>query len=350
MKDHSEYMHRCLQLARLGAGYVAPNPMVGAVLVHKERIIGEGYHELYGKAHAEVNCLDSVKAADRQLVAESTLYVSLEPCAHFGKTPPCADLVILNRIPKVVVGSRDPFKAVDGKGIEKMQAAGIEVITGVLENECRELNKRFFTFHTKQRPYIILKWAQSANGCIAGPEKEQISISHDLTNRLVHRWRSEEQAIAIGTATALIDNPSLTTRHVRGPNPVRILLDKELKVPPTYAVLSDEADTIILNYRREDKQDHVQYVKLTQDEPLVDQMTRVLHGFGILSVIIEGGSLLLQSFIDAGCWDEARIITNPALIIPGGYRGPVLREGELRECLQPGPDLVHIYRKHSSVQ
>ncbi|MBC6492576.1 bifunctional diaminohydroxyphosphoribosylaminopyrimidine deaminase/5-amino-6-(5-phosphoribosylamino)uracil reductase RibD [Flavihumibacter stibioxidans] len=350
MRDHSEYMHRCLQLARLGAGYVAPNPMVGAVLVHKNRIIGEGYHQLYGKAHAEVNCLDSVKAADRQLIAASTLYVSLEPCAHFGKTPPCADLVILHRIPKVVVGSRDPFKAVDGKGIEKMQAAGIEVITGVLENECRELNKRFFTFHTKQRPYIILKWAQSANGCIAGPEKEGVGISQDLTNRLVHRWRSEEQAIAIGTATALIDNPSLTTRHVSGPNPVRILLDKELKVPSTNAVLSDEADTIVLNYHREDKQDHVQYVKLTQDEPVVEQMTRVLYGFGMLSVIIEGGSLLLQSFIDAGCWDEARIITNPALVIPGGYKGPILREGELQESLTSGTDLVHIYRKHSSVQ
>lgn len=343
-------MRRCLQLAKLGAGYVAPNPMVGAVLVHRNSIIGEGYHEQFGKAHAEPNCLDSVKEADRHLIPESTLYVSLEPCAHFGKTPPCADLIIRSRIPRVVVGSRDPFKAVDGKGLEKMQAAGIEVISGVLEADCVELNKRFFTFHLQQRPYIILKWAQSANGCISGPAKERISISGELTRRLVHRWRSEEQAIAIGTNTALTDNPSLTTRFARGPHPIRVLLDKELTVPVAHAVFSEEAETLVLNYHREDSAGNIRYIKLTKQEPVTEQLVRVLKGHNVLSVIIEGGTTLIQSFANADCWDEARVITNPGLVIPGGYSGPVLNKGTLQETITSGADLVHIYRNYSSAQ
>ena len=230
------YMYRCLQLAGKGAGHVAPNPMVGAVLVHNDRILGEGYHQVYGQAHAEVNCINSVLPDDVPLIPDSTLYVSLEPCAHFGKTPPCADLIIKKQIRKVVIGCRDPFKEVDGKGIERLKAAGIEVISGVLEAACTDLNKRFFTFHTFNRPYVILKWAESANGKISGSGNERVFISNAWTNTLVHKWRSEESAIAVGTNTAMLDNPFLTTRLWPGRNPVRILLDKKLIIPRSHNI------------------------------------------------------------------------------------------------------------------
>jgi diaminohydroxyphosphoribosylaminopyrimidine deaminase/5-amino-6-(5-phosphoribosylamino)uracil reductase len=212
--------------------------MVGAVLVYEDRIIGEGYHQLYGKAHAEVNCINSVKEEDQPLIARSTIYVSLEPCAHYGKTPPCADLIIARRIPRVVVGCRDPFPEVDGKGIEKLRAAGVEVTVGVLEAECKELNRRFFTFHTQHRPYIVLKWAQSMNGRIAGDGEGRVLISNAYTNRLVHRWRSEEAGILVGTRTALADDPALTARLWNGPDPVRLVIDKELRLPGTTLLLS----------------------------------------------------------------------------------------------------------------
>ena len=212
MISHDIYMRRCLQLALLGRGNVAPNPMVGAVLVHDDRIIGEGYHEKYGQAHAEVNCLKSV-ALDKNLIPQSTLYVSLEPCAHFGKTPPCADMIIANNIKKVMVGCADPFTEVNGKGIEKLKAAGVEVIENVLQEECLALNKRFFTFHTKQRPYIILKVGRNRQMVLLLViENEQLKISNEFSDRLVHKWRSEEAAIMVGTNTALVDNPSLTNR------------------------------------------------------------------------------------------------------------------------------------------
>ncbi|MGH2553459.1 MAG: bifunctional diaminohydroxyphosphoribosylaminopyrimidine deaminase/5-amino-6-(5-phosphoribosylamino)uracil reductase RibD, partial [Chitinophagaceae bacterium] len=207
-------MQRCLFLAKLGAGSVAPNPMVGAVLVNKDRIIGEGWHQLYGEAHAEVNCINSVKEDEKNFIDRSTLYVSLEPCAHHGKTPPCTDLIIKLRIPKVIIGCRDPFNEVDHKGIEKLKAAGVEVdiVSGEIENECKEMNKRFFTFQTLRRPYVILKWAQTSNGKISNETGERILISNEYSNRLVHKWRSEEASILIGTNTALMDDPELTTR------------------------------------------------------------------------------------------------------------------------------------------
>ena len=214
--DHYTYMQRCLQLAVLGAGNVAPNPMVGAVLVNNGDIIGEGYHQQYGGPHAEPNCINDVPVEMKHMIPGSTLYVSLEPCAHFGKTPPCADLIIKTGIKKVVVGCRDPFSKVDGKGIDKLRNAGVEVIIGEWENECKELNKRFFTFHTKSRPYIVLKWAQTANGKMAAEGEDRLLISNDYTNRLVHKWRSEEAAILVGRNTALMDNPSLTTRLWKG--------------------------------------------------------------------------------------------------------------------------------------
>ena len=222
-------MERCLELARKAIGYVAPNPMVGAVLVHENRIIGEGWHREFGQAHAEVNCIDSVIEDDKKYIAYSTLYVSLEPCSHFGKTPPCADLIIKNGIQHVVIGSRDPFPDVNGKGIEKLRSAGINVSVGLMEDECIQLNKRFFTFYNKHRPYIILKWAETADGKLSAGSKERLKISNEYSNRLVHQWRSEEASIMIGTNTALYDDPELTTRLWHGRSPTRVVVDMNLR-------------------------------------------------------------------------------------------------------------------------
>jgi len=317
-------MRRCLELARLGAGHVAPNPMVGSVLVYEDRIIGEGYHQLYGKAHAEVNCINSVKEEDQPLIARSTIYVSLEPCAHYGKTPPCADLIIARRIPRVVVGCRDPFPEVDGKGIEKLRAAGVEVTLGVLEAECKELNRRFFTFHTQHRPYIVLKWAQSMNGRIAGDGEGRVLISNAYTNRLVHRWRSEEAGILVGTRTALADDPALTARLWNGPDPVRLVIDKELRLPGTLQLFDRKVRTIVFNLLKHEEGELLSYYQLAGDSSLVHQLSVALYQLKIQSVLVEGGARLLQSFIDEGCWDEARVITNTKLELPGGLSAPAL--------------------------
>lgn len=325
-------MYRCLQLAAGGAGRVAPNPLVGAVLVYRNRIIGEGFHQEFGGPHAEVNCIASVKEEDRHLIKESELYVSLEPCAHFGKTPPCSDLIIRNRIPKVVIGSKDPFPEVNGKGIEKMRNAGIEVVTGVLEKECLELNKRFYRFHTLHRPYIILKWAQTRDHAIASPDGSAVAISNEYTNRLVHRWRSEEMAILVGTRTALLDNPSLTTRLWPGKNPIRLLLDMELKLPPALRVFDDKAPTVIFNLLRHTAENVEAgrtpagnwYYQINDREKFVQELPDALYVLGIQSVLIEGGAKTLQSFINAKAWDEARVITNEQLDIPSGIKAPQL--------------------------
>lgn len=331
MNIEEQYMHRCLELARAGAGYVAPNPMVGAVLVHQNRIIGEGYHRQYGMPHAEVNCMASVKNEDRHLISESVLYVSLEPCAHYGKTPPCAELIIQHCIPKVVVGCRDPFPEVNGKGIEKLLAAGITVITGVLEEECRELNKRFFTFHTLHRPFITLKWAQSSDGAIAAPGGSAVQISNTYTNRLVHRWRSEEAAILVGTRTAMLDNPSLTTRLWPGQHPVRLVIDRELKLPDTLQLFDAKAATIIFNEHRHTipGEDHILtagnwFYQVSRGVSMVQQVLNALYQLRIQSVLVEGGAQILQSFINEDRWDEARIITNETVRIPGGVEAPRL--------------------------
>jgi diaminohydroxyphosphoribosylaminopyrimidine deaminase/5-amino-6-(5-phosphoribosylamino)uracil reductase len=324
MNFHETYMHRCIELAKNGAGHVAPNPMVGSVLVHEGRIIGEGFHQVYGQAHAEVNAINAVKQEDKHLVPQSTIYVSLEPCAHYGKTPPCADRIIQEGIRKVVVGCRDPFKQVDGKGIEKLQNAGVDVLTGVLEKECQELNKRFFTFHTKYRPYIILKWAQSSNGKIGGSDFKRINISNDFSNRLVHKWRSEEAAIMVGTNTAFHDNPSLTTRLWKGADPVRIFLDMDLRVPSTHHILDGSVRTIIFNRHKHLQQGNTEYYQIAEDASVVHQVANALYQSQIQSVLIEGGTRLLQSFIDEGYWDEARIINNDNLIIDDGIHAPSL--------------------------
>ena len=327
-------MHRCLELARLGAGHVAPNPMVGAVLVHEDRIIGQGYHQLYGKAHAEVNCIASVKPEDAHLIPHSTIYVSLEPCAHHGKTPPCADLIVEKRIPRVVVGCRDPFPQVNGKGIEKLQAAGIEVTVGVLEKECKELNKRFFLFHTRHRPYIILKWAQTANGKIAANDR-RLLISNELTNRLVHKWRSEEASILVGPRTALLDNPALTARNWTGPDPIRLVIDKDLQLPNDLQLFDKKVRTIVFNNHKHEEDGPIQYYQLSADSSLINQLVLALHHLKIQSVLVEGGARLLQSFIDEDYWDEARVITGDELEIPAGLPAPQLQHARLisRESL-----------------
>ena len=333
-------MFRCLELAKLGAGNVAPNPMVGAVLVNDGKIIGEGYHQKFGEAHAEVNCINSVKEEDKNLVQKSTLYVSLEPCSHFGKTPPCTDLIIKNKIPKVVIGCKDVYKEVDGKGIKKLQEAGIEVIIGVLEKECRESNKRFFTFHQKLRPYIILKWAESANEKI-GIDAGRVLISNEYTNRLVHKWRSEEAAILVGRKTALKDDPSLTTRLYPGDNPIRCVTDNDLTLPPWLSLFDRSTATIVFNLLKDAEEKNIKWVKLKDGD--VSTLVTAMYHQDIQSVIVEGGATLLQSFINAGLWDEARIIRNEQLMIEKGIDSPGLKNATLLQLEKYFSDTVSYF-------
>lgn len=337
--SHEIFMQRCLQLAATGMGQVAPNPMVGAVLVHEGRIIGEGYHKVFGQAHAEVNCVNSVPADLEGLIDKSTMYVSLEPCSHHGKTPPCADLIISRRIPRVVVGCVDSFSEVAGRGIRLMQEAGIEVITGVLETECRTLNKRFFTFHEKQRPYIILKWAQSKDGYIAGPNAQPVRISNVYTDRLVHQWRSHEMGIMVGTRTALQDNPSLTTRLWPGKNPVRLVIDRSLQVPGDYQLRDETAPTIFIT---EQATDVVKTMQLDFSGDIIPQLLPELHAANIQSVIVEGGAYLLQQFFNSGYWDEARVVTG-SQALGDGIAAPVIEGGLLQDEIELHGDRIALY-------
>ena len=340
---HEQYMDRCLQLARLGQGRTATNPMVGSVLVHDGLIIGEGYHEQYGQAHAEVNCIASVRPEHQHLIEQSTLYVSLEPCAHFGKTPPCADLIVGKNIPRVVIGCRDPFPLVDGKGIEKLQAAGVKVTLGVREEECRALNKRFFTYHTEHRPYVVLKWAQTSDSSIARGNYGRLQISNPMTNRLVHRWRSEEMAILVGTNTALFDDPELTTRLWPGANPIRLVVDMGLRLPASLKLFDGEHPTIVFNKLRHSEHFNLRYYQVTEDVSLVHQVLNALYQLKIQSVLVEGGAALLQSFIDEGVWDEARIITNESLSVANGLPAPRIREAQIRQVEDIATDRIRYY-------
>ena len=337
-------MQRCLQLALLGAGNVAPNPMVGAVLVHNNIIIGEGYHQQYGEAHAEVNCINSVASENKHLITGSTLYVSLEPCAHFGKTPPCADLIIAMKIPTVVVGCSDAYHEVNGKGITKLSNAGVEVITGVLEEKARAINKRFFTFHQLQRPCIILKWAASIDGKIAHSDFSGVQISNDFSNRMVHKWRSEEAAIMVATNTALYDNPSLTNRLWQGNQPLRVVIDKKLQLPATHQLFSGQAKTLIFNNIKSKVADTVEYGKIDALQPALPQILHQLYQRNIQSILVEGGAILLQSFIDGNLWDEARIITNQKMRIGKGISAPVLNNGQLVHSNSMGNDIIDYYQ------
>ena len=296
--------------------------MVGALLVYNDVIIGEGYHKVFGGAHAEVNCLQNVSPANKHLIPASTMYVSLEPCIHFGKTPPCADLIIESGIKKVVIACSDPFEKVNGGGIQKLKEAGIHVMTPLLNKRSIELNKRFFTFHTRQRPYVILKWAQSSDGKISFDGK-RYPISNESTNVLVHRWRSEEGAIVIGTNTAITDNPSLTTRHWPGTNPLRLVIDMKLRISQDSLLFTDDEPLVIFNGHL-NKQVGKRLFYKCSEQNILPELMDFLRARNVTSLIVEGGGRLLQSFIDKGLWDEARIITNRTLQINKGTPSPIL--------------------------
>lgn len=318
-------MDRALALAALGLGKTSPNPLVGAVIVYQDEIIGEGYHESYGNAHAEVNAINQVlhnypKNAS-EILSKATLYVTLEPCSHFGKTPPCADLIIKHQLKNVVIGCLDPFETVNGKGIEKLKSAGIHVVFPFKEKECQSINRRFFTYHQKQRPYIILKWAQSSDDFI-GLKNEKTAISNNESLKLSHLWRSQEDAILIGTNTALIDNPSLSTRHVEGKNPIRIVIDKTLKIPQHHTIFNNDAKTIIFNEHRTETVGHIQYIGIEFLGLLPQMILYQLYILGIQSIIIEGGAYTLNEFIRYNLWDEARIITATDLNLKDGVIAP----------------------------
>lgn len=322
MSTHEKYMQRCLTLALNGLGRVAPNPMVGAVLAHGSSILAEGYHRRYGLAHAEVEAIG--KVSRRDVLPECTLYVSLEPCCHVGKTPPCTELIIASGIPRVVVATADPFPKVNGSGIQRLREAGVAVTLGVLEREAREQNRRFFTFYEKKRPYIILKWAQSADGfidaCRAASEPPA-QISGLPAHRLSHKWRTEEQAIMVGANTALMDNPKLTARLWCGQNPTRVVYDEQNRLPRTLNIFNGEAPTLALSGGN------------------VSRWMQELHERNLQSLIVEGGAKLLRRFVDAGLWDEARIFTAPHKLLRGVAApricGALLREEPVgRDCLQ----------------
>lgn len=337
-------MFRALELARLGRGFVSPNPMVGAVIVHNERIIGEGYHQQYGKAHAEVNAVNSV--ADKSLLPSSTIYVTLEPCAHYGKTPPCADLIIKHRIANVIVGCRDPFDEVNGKGIEKLQAAGINVTVGVLEKECLELNERFFTSVKKHRPYIILKWAQTRDGFFAPEDGSQFWITGEASRKLVHQWRGEEDAILVGKNTALIDDPQLNVRYAPGRSPKRVVIDRRLELPKHLHLFDGSVETFVINEVKTEFDGNTKYISLEDFNYYVPQyILYQLYLQDIRSVIIEGGANTLTQFIEAGLWDEARIFTGE-VTLRRGIRSPVI-QGEMITEDKIGNDTLQIIRPYA---
>ena len=315
MKSTEEkYIKRCIELAKNGLGTTYPNPLVGSVIVYKDEIIGEGWHKKAGKPHAEVNAINSVK--DKSLLFKATIYVSLEPCSHFGKTPPCCNLILANNIPNVVIGTMDPFAKVAGNGIKKLVEAGKNVTVGILEDECNKLNKRFFTFHNKKRPYVILKWAESLDGFIAPltkVKKEPVWITNEYSRQLVHKWRSEEQAILVGTNTVIDDNPSLTTRDWTGNSPIRIVLDQNNRISKENHIFDNQAKTILLSG-----------TEIDYSKKISIQIADYLFNNNIQSVIIEGGRQTLQTFIDENIWDEARIFKGKKPLIKG-IKAPIIK-------------------------
>jgi diaminohydroxyphosphoribosylaminopyrimidine deaminase/5-amino-6-(5-phosphoribosylamino)uracil reductase len=316
------------------------------VLVYEDRIIGEGYHELYGGPHAEVNCIRQVAEVDKPLIKKSTLYVSLEPCNHTGKTPPCSELIITHQIPRVVVACTDPFEKVNGSGIARLREAGIEVVTGKLEKEAIQLNRRFFTFHQQHRPYIILKWAQSLDGFIAAEGYKPVAISHSISNRLVHKWRSEEAAIMVGNQTAISDNPKLNNRLWPGKSPVRIVIDKALQLPAAANLLDDSIPTIILNTKKDEIIGHKIFHRYKVGDDLVKIVCDLLFQMNLSSLIVEGGARLLQSFIDKETWDEARVIVNNDMLLQKGIAAPVLHHAQLSQKESYRSDDLYYYLPH----
>lgn len=321
-------MQRALELGKNALGSAAPNPMVGCVIVHNDKIIGEGFTSAYGGAHAEVNAINTV--ANKSLLAKATLYVTLEPCSHFGKTPPCADLISLYKIPRVIIGLVDPNTRVAGKGIEKLKSYGCEVIVGVLEAECRFHHRRFLTMQEKKRPYIILKWAETADGFIA-PLKEQRNskpepfwITTKKSRQLVHKWRSQEMAILAGTTTILEDNPKLNVRDFAGKSPLKLVIDKSLKIPSSAALFQNSNKVVVFNNKRNSNfENSIVFKRLDFTKNLPTQILHFLYKNEISSVFIEGGSKTIQSFIDANLWDEARVFKGKS-VFSKGVKAPLL--------------------------
>jgi diaminohydroxyphosphoribosylaminopyrimidine deaminase/5-amino-6-(5-phosphoribosylamino)uracil reductase len=312
MLSNNTYMRRCIELARQGKGAVAPNPLVGCIIVCDGQVIGEGWHHKYGEAHAEVNAIDSVK--DKQLLIRSTLYVNLEPCAHFGKTPPCTDLIIRSKIPHVVIGCLDSFELVNGKGKQKLLEAGIRVDSGILEIECRHLNRRFFTFNEKKRPYIILKWAETTDGYIdkiraTSSNEKALQISSPESHLLLHQWRAEESAILVGTTTALMDNPQLTVRNIPGKNPLRIVLDRENRIPAGNSLKDRTTPTLVFTATANPSAFNLEFCQIpfSSQAETINSLLNELYKRNVQSVLVEGGAELLNTFLGNGIWDEARV-------------------------------------------
>ncbi|MEO9849991.1 MAG: bifunctional diaminohydroxyphosphoribosylaminopyrimidine deaminase/5-amino-6-(5-phosphoribosylamino)uracil reductase RibD [Reichenbachiella sp.] len=333
-----KYMQRALELAKKGFGIVSPNPMVGCVIVHDDIIIGEGWHEKYGEAHAEVNAIKNVK--NLTFLKEATAYVTLEPCSHFGKTPPCADLLIKHRLKRVVIANQDSFPLVDGGGIKKLREAGIEVDVGVLSKEGRNLNKRFFTRVEKKRPYVILKWAQTADGFIARENYDSKWISNEKSRKLVHKWRVEEDAIWVGTNTAKYDNPRLNVRDWEGSDPIRIVIDKDLSLDAGLNLFDQEIPTICYNLNRNRKEENLEWVKVNK-EKILEDIFFDLRQRGIQSVLVEGGACLIESLIENNYWDEARVFT-AGNKFEKGIKGPAFRAAVERSH-QVDNDRLDIY-------
>ncbi|WP_098946187.1 bifunctional diaminohydroxyphosphoribosylaminopyrimidine deaminase/5-amino-6-(5-phosphoribosylamino)uracil reductase RibD [Pseudalgibacter alginicilyticus] len=332
MNTHEIYIRRCIQIAKNGLGTTRPNPMVGSIIVHNNKIIGEGFTSKYGGNHAEVNAINSV--SNKKLLRESTIYVILEPCSHFGKTPPCSDLIIEHNIPTVVIGCIDEHEKVAGKGIEKLKNAGCHVIVGILEKECKNHLKRFFTFHNKKRPYIILKWAETTDGFIAPltkNEQKPVWITNRFSRQLVHKWRAEEQAILVGTNTILQDNPSLTTRDWIGENPIRIVIDQKEKLSKQLAVFNNTSKTISIT------NSNIDFTK-----NIAKQICDILFKENINSIIIEGGAKTLQTFINENLWDEARVFIG-TIQFKDGTKAPLLpKQSNSEEKITT--DILKIYK------
>lgn len=338
------FMKRCIQLAQQGLGSVAPNPMVGAVIVHNNTIIGEGYHQNCGEAHAEVNAINSVK--NKSLLPYSTIYVSLEPCAHFGKTPPCANLIIENKILRVVIGMQDPFSKVNGAGIKRLNEAGCTVKVGVLENECRDLIREFIVFHTKKRPYVILKWAQTLDGLI-DKEREPNAprqpnwITNEVCRSVVHKWRTQVQSIMVGTNTALADNPKLNVRSWVGASPLRIVIDQNLRLPDNLNLFDQSINTLVFNAKHTIRKENLEFIKIDFNGSFVELILQELRNRDISSIFVEGGQQLLKTFIDKNLWDEARIFTGNKKFIKGIQAPTIPLKPVIHELL--GDNLLSIY-------
>jgi len=330
-------MKRALELALRGKGYVSPNPMVGCVIVHENKIIGEGWHERYGEAHAEVN---AVKLVEKNLLKESTVYVSLEPCSHFGKTPPCADMLIEHGVKKVVVANLDSNPLVAGDGIKKLRSSGAEVITGILELEGRELNKRFFTFVEKKRPYIILKWAQTSDGFIARENFDSKWISNEYARQLVHKWRTEEDAVLVGPRTAMHDNPQLNVRDWTGRNPVRVIIDRFLRLSEKLHLFDRSQKTICYNLLKHEEHPNLSLIRLDEQDFLLN-VVHDLYKQKIQSVIVEGGAQILNAFMDLNLWDEARVFVSGKSFTKG-IAAPMISGNQVCEEIIDS-DMLRIY-------